>query len=58
MKLCGQTDMFLAPAKDGEGWLETNLYPDIDGSAYFCTSFLAFVNQQQKGEGTGTPPAV
>lgn len=30
---CGQTDMFLAPAKDGKGLLGTNLRPDIGGSA-------------------------
>lgn len=58
MKLCGQTGMFLAPAKGGEGWLETNLCRDIDGSACFCTSLIASVSQQQKGEGAGTAPAV
>jgi len=53
MKLCGQTDTSLAPVKDGEGWLETNLCPHLDGSACSCTSLLAPVNQQQTGGGAG-----
>lgn len=58
MNWCGQTDTYLAAAKDGESWLETNLCPDIDGPAYFCVSLPATVKQQQKGQGAATAPAV
>lgn len=47
--------MFPAPAKVGKGLLGTNLYPDVGGSAQFCTSLLVSVNRQQKGEEAGTP---
>lgn len=50
--------MYLAPAEDGEGWLESNLCPDIGGSAYFCTCLPVPLKQQQKGQGAGAAPAV
>lgn len=53
----GQTDRYLAAAKDG-GWLESGLCPDVGGSAYFCTCLPVTVEQQQKGQGAATAPAV
>lgn len=50
--------MYLAAAKDGEGWLESNLCPDIGGSISFCTVLPVTVKQQQKGQGAATVPAV
>lgn len=58
MNWCGQTDTHLATAKDGEGWLESNLCPDIGDSADFCTCLPVTLKQQQKGQGGGTAPAV
>lgn len=50
--------MYPAAAKDGECWLESNLCPDVGGSAYFCTSLPVTVKQQQKEQGAATAPAV